>query len=292
MVDISTHTNAARLGRQSKVMHTLAACGKGGQHLRWGAGAMSPQEHMSLADIWQACHAHISCRRHLSASQAVPVQVWLSLPEQLSVLHAGLVLAGAILGPDRHTEGDSGEAAILLDVLESVLDSSPPQRQCPADLQASGSSEQGQAAWGASDQSLTQQDLAGGLTQQHMAGTEAVLATTLSSLMQALLALLEAGMGACKAACHMVAELLQERWLQLAAAGPHVIQSTLLVSTRALHLVSFLLLPGGHAGPNSPICYHGPCSPIQFGGTKSADGAERRPRLPSQQSNTARCASA
>ena len=159
----------------------------------------------------------------------------LSLPEQLPVLDAGLALAGAILGPDRHTEGDSGEAAILLDVLESVLDSSTPQRQCAADVQASGSSELGQPAWGTSTQSLTQQHLAGGLTRQHTAGTEAVLGTTLSSLMQAVLALLEAGMGASTAACHMVAEFLQERWLQLAAAGPHVVQSTLLVSTRVLH---------------------------------------------------------
>lgn len=150
----------------------------------------------------------------------------LPLPEHFHVLDAGLVLAGAILGPDRHTEGDSGEAAILLDILESVLDSSTPQRQCAADVQASGSSELDQAAWGAGYQSLTQQQLA---------GAEAVLATTLSSLMQALLALLEAGMGASKAACHIVTGFLQERWLQLAAAGPHVVQSTLLVRIRVLH---------------------------------------------------------
>lgn len=148
------------------------------------------------------------------------------MPEHFPVLDAGLVLAGAILGPDRHTEGDSGEAAILLDILESVLGSSTPQRQCAADVQASGSSELDQAAWGAGYQSLTQQQLA---------GAEAVLATTLSSLMQALLALLEAGMGASKAACHIVTGFLQERWLQLAAAGPHVVQSTLLVRIRVLH---------------------------------------------------------
>ena len=136
------------------------------------------------------------------------------------------MLAGAILGPDRHTEGDSGEAAILLDVLESVLDSSTPQRQCAADVQASGSSEPGQPAWGLNSQSLT---------QQQSAEAEAVLTTTVSSLMQALVALLGAGMGACQAACHMVAEFLREQWLQLAGAGPYVVQSTLLVSTKVLH---------------------------------------------------------
>ena len=138
------------------------------------------------------------------------------------------MLAGAILGPDRHTAGNSGEAAILLDALESVLDSSTPERQCAATVQASGGSELGQAAWRPSHQSLTQQQLA---------GAETVLRTTLSSLMQALLALLEAGAGACKAACHLVAEFLQERWLQLAAAGPHVVQSTLLVRIRVLHVI-------------------------------------------------------
>ena len=153
------------------------------------------------------------------------------------------MLAGAILGLDRHTKGNSGEAAILLDALESVLDSSTPQRQCAADVQASGSSELGHAAWGPSHQSLTQQKLTG-------AGT--VLGTTLSLLMQALLALLEAGARACKAACHIVAEFLQERWLQLAAAGPHVVQSTLLVGIR----------PDEHAGPDSPSSSYGPCSPV------------------------------